>query len=360
MSDHSSVERAIEETRRGRPVVVVDDEDRENEGDLILAAERATPETIGFFVRYTSGVLCAPMPDAHARHLGLNPMVSRNEAPLGTAFTVSIDYRHGMTTGISAEERANTIRALANSNTCAQDFVRPGHIFPLVAQEGGVLVRSGHTEAAVDLSRLAGLHASAVLCEIVNDDGSLKRLSELRDFAREHELSIVSIADLIAYRRQNECLVERIDESDVMTVAGKARCYRYRTVFEDVHHLAISYRSNDREPVLVRIHREQFVEDLLGPQDPQHDTLFHAGLDRVAAEHGVFVYLRSGGSGVPSRDLTAESVAARRETGWLHVGVGAQILRDLGIRRIRTLIGRPTDYVGVDGYGLAVEEQVLI
>src|SRR5262245_42965506 len=229
MSD--SVADAVRAFAAGEIVVVVDDDDRENEGDLILAASHATPDKIAFIVRYTTGIVCAPMPRSEARRLRLDPMVAENEAPLGTAFTVSVDFRHGLTTGISAEERCNTLRALANPNAGAEEFVRPGHIFPLIAREGGVLMRSGHTEAAIDLCRLAGLRAVGVLAELVNDDGTVMRGPDIAAFAEKHGLKRVAVADLIAHRQRSEKLVTRVGEHDVATMAGPARAIAYRTEF---------------------------------------------------------------------------------------------------------------------------------
>ena len=349
----------------GEIVIVVDDDDRENEGDLIMAASCATPEKVAFMIRHTSGILCTPILDDEAKRLHLDPMVARNDAPMSTAFTVSVDYRHGLTTGISAEERANTIQALANSNVAAGDFVRPGHIFPLVARTGGVLVRSGHTEAGVDLATLAGLPPVGLLAEIVNDDGSVKRLPQLLEFAAEHKLKITSIADLITYRQRREHLVERVREFTVKTSIGTARAFAYKTKFEDAEHLALVFgRIDGQRAAAVRIHREKLIEDIFGPQDDHPARLLEVALKRIHdLGGGVFIYLRSGFVGVPLDTLTNPMAATRadaRRAEWLEIGVGAQILRDLGVGRIRIIAGREVDYVGVSGFGLKLEGTELL
>ncbi|MCZ6869545.1 MAG: 3,4-dihydroxy-2-butanone-4-phosphate synthase [Gammaproteobacteria bacterium] len=354
-----TVEEAIEAIGRGELVVVVDDEDRENEGDLIMAANQAKPEKVAFMIRHTSGILCTPVVPEHARRLHLDPMVASNDAPLGTAFTVSVDYRHGLTTGISAEERCNTILGLTNSNASAEDFVRPGHVFPLVAKEGGVLMRSGHTEAAVDLARLAGLPPVGLLAEIVNDDGTVKRLPELVEFARTQELKIISIADMITYRRMREQLVTRVTEFDVATPAGPAHGIVYRTPYEDVEQLALVIGTiRRRGPVLVRIHREKLIEDVFGPQDGRAQNMLTASLEKIrAAGGGVLLYLR-GASGVPVDTMEhshEETHEETREAEWKEIGVGAQILRDLGVNHIRLLAGRNLNYIGLKGFGLELD-----
>ena len=354
-----SVADAIAAIAAGDLVVVVDDDDRENEGDLIMAASKATPEKVAFMIRHTSGILCTPILQQHAKRLRLEPMVARNEAPLATAFTVSVDYKDGLTTGISAEERANTVVALAGANAAPDDFVRPGHIFPLIARQGGVLVRSGHTEAATDLADAAGCSPVGLLAEIVEDGGAVRRLPALRRFAAEHDLKIISIADLIAWRQRREALVVRTREFTVRTGIGTARAYAYRTKFEDAEHLALVF-GEPQGDVAVRIHREKLVEDLFGPQTCHDRSLLQAALQRLRAG-GVLIYLRSGFAGVPL-DLLAQSAgtdgdgsrAGRRKRDWLEVGVGAQILRDLGVARLRILAGREMDYVGLDGFGLTV------
>jgi 3,4-dihydroxy 2-butanone 4-phosphate synthase/GTP cyclohydrolase II len=287
-------------------------------------------------------------------------MVARNDAPMSTAFTVSIDYRDGLTTGISAEERAATVQALTSSNVAASDFVRPGHIFPLVGRRGGVLVRSGHTEAGIDLATLAGLPPVGLLAELVNDDGTVQRLSQLEEFAREHGLKMISIADLIAYRQRREHLVERTMEFEVRTRIGPARAYAYKTKFEDAEHIALVF-GNLGESVPVRIHREKLLDDIFGPQTNHEHNLLDVSLDRIRdLGGGVLIYLRSGFVGVPLESLVDQSREESRRAEWLEIGVGAQILRDLGLRRIRLIAGREVDYVGVSGFGLTLESVELL
>ena len=355
------IDSAIDAIGRGKLVVVVDDDDRENEGDLIMAAAKATPELVGFMIRHTSGILCTPITLEDATRLNLDPMVARNNAPLATAYTVSVDYKHGLSTGISADERANTVLALASNNTQASDFARPGHVFPLVARRGGVLVRSGHTEAAVDLAHAAGCAAVGLLAELVNDDGSVQRLPELIEFARKYDLKIISIADLIAWRQRREQLVERTREFTVRTSFGNARGYSYRTKFEDAEHLALVFGNVlSDETVLVRIHREKLIEDVFGPQDEHESRLVDLTMRRMSElGGGVFIYLRGGFAGVPLDQLKG-SRESERANEWLEVGVGAQILRDLGVRKLRILTGREVDYVGLEGFGLHLEATELL
>ncbi|MGC2775445.1 MAG: 3,4-dihydroxy-2-butanone-4-phosphate synthase, partial [Bradyrhizobium sp.] len=262
---HSRVEAAIKAFAKGEIVVVTDDDDRENEGDLFVAASHCTPDKMAFIIRNTSGIVCAPLGAELARHLHLEPMVAANEAPLGTAFTVSVDVRHGLTTGISAEERCNTVRALANDNSGATDFVRPGHVFPLVAREGGVLMRSGHTEACVDLCRLASLPPVGVLSELMNDNGSVMRGPEVAAFAQKHKLVQVSISDLIAYRQSRDKLVERVGAFPLASEIGTLQGYAYVTPFDRVHHMAFVYGDiGDGKGVLARLHRADVIGDVFG------------------------------------------------------------------------------------------------
>ncbi len=358
----NTIDEAVEAIDAGELIVVVDDDDRENEGDLIMAAQRATPEAVAFMIRHTSGILCAPLLEDDAKRLHLDPMVGRNDAPMSTAFTVSVDYRQGLTTGISAEERAATVQALANSNAGAGDFVRPGHIFPLVARQGGVLVRSGHTEAATDLAQLAGLAPVGLLAELVNDDGTVQRLPELLEFARVHKLKIVSIADLIAHRQRREQLVERTHTFEVNTRIGTATAHAFRTKFEDAEHLALVFGDVRKDAsVPVRIHREKLLDDVFGPQSRHEHNLLDVALDRIEAlGGGVLIYLRSGFVGVPLDNLSGGSREEERKAQWLEVGVGAQILRDLGLTRIRPIAGREVDYVAVEGFGLTLESTELL
>jgi len=356
---------AIRAFEAGEMVVVMDDDDRENEGDLIMAAVHATPEKMAFMIRHTSGIVCAPMTGEEAKRLHLTAMVSDNDSPHTTAFTVSVDYRHDTTTGISAAERCSTVRALANPNSGATDFVRPGHIFPLVARDGGVLMRSGHTEAAVDLCRLANLYPVGVISELVNDDGTVKRGADVKKFAEEHDLKVVSVADIIAYRQRRDTLVERVGEEPVMTKVGKAVAVSFRTPFDPMQHLAIVFGDiRDGEAVPVRLHRESVLGDAFGA-----DQLLDAALAKVAAEgRGVVVYLREGSVGVASqserryRGATLSTSHEEehqsseiRKNEWREIGLGAQILRDLGVSSIRLLSSTKRYYVGLDGFGIEIE-----
>ncbi|HEX2590180.1 MAG TPA: 3,4-dihydroxy-2-butanone-4-phosphate synthase [Rhizomicrobium sp.] len=357
-----SINDAILAIANGEMVIVVDDDDRENEGDLIMAANKATAQQVAFMVRHTSGILCAPLTPERARALNLNPMVQDNNAPLRTAFTVSVDYKEGLTTGISAEERTNTVRALANGNVIATDFVRPGHVFPLIAQEGGVLMRSGHTEAATDLCTLAGLPAVGIIGELVNDDGSIKRLPALIAFAKEHKLKIVSIADLIAHRRTRERLVERTEEFEVETEIGIARAVSYATKFDNLHHVALVFGNIASVPApLVRIHRQEVLSDVF--RKPGETNLISAALQRIKhAGAGVVVYLREGAAGVQPgpRDEAATANELKRDKMWREVGIGAQILKDLGLSNIKLLTTHKLDYMGLAGFDIRIADSELI
>jgi 3,4-dihydroxy 2-butanone 4-phosphate synthase/GTP cyclohydrolase II len=354
--NNKRVEAAIAAFARGELVIVTDDNDREDEGDLFVAASMCTPEKMAFVIRHTSGIVCAPLSVEEAKRLRLDPMVALNDAPLGTAFTVSVDVRHGFVTGISAEERTNTVRALANHNTAAADFVRPGHVFPLVAREGGVLMRSGHTEACVDLCRLAGLPPVGVLAELMNDDGTVMRGPQVAAFADQHKLTVISVADLIAYRQVRDKLVERISTFTVQTEIGPLRGYAYVTPFEAVHHMALVVGDiGDGENVLTRLHRHNLLRDTFGGA-----TSVHAALRRFKQEgRGVLVFLRDGTVGVPAADLPkngdghSDSEAARRMQ-WREIGVGAQILKDLGVSSIRLLTAAEHRYVGLAGFGIEI------
>jgi 3,4-dihydroxy 2-butanone 4-phosphate synthase/GTP cyclohydrolase II len=351
---HQRIRAAVAAFGRGELVIVADDDDRENEGDLFVAASLCTPEKMAFIIRHTSGIVCVPLAQDEARRLHLEPMVARNDAPLGTAFTVSVDLRHGLTTGISAEERTNTVRALANSNMGATDFVRPGHVFPLVAKEGGVLMRSGHTEACVDLCRLAGLPAVGVLAELMNDDGTVTRGPELAAFAERHRLQRISIAELIAYRQVRDKLIERVGEFPVESEIGTLAGYAFLTPFDPVYHMAFVHgRIGDGNNVLTRLHRANLITDVFGGAKTIHNTLA-----RFKAEgRGVLVVLRDGTAGVPvmaipKSEETASGEARSRQ--WREVGLGAQILKDLGVTSIRLLTSSRMTYVGLSGFGIEI------
>ena len=354
-----TVEEAIKAIADGQMVLVVDDDDRENEGDLIAAASKITQEQMAFMVRHTSGIVCTPITAEDARRLKLDPMVAVNDAPMGTAFTVSIDYKDGLTTGISARERAATCHALANGNVVAEDFVRPGHIFPLVAKSGGVLMRSGHTEAAVDLVKLAGLKPVGAICELVNDDGSVKRGPQNFAFAREHGLKIISVADLIAYRQRRERLVEQTAQFDVETAIGKAKGYSYVTPFDQVEQLALVFGDvTSGRKVPVRLHRENVLEDVFGTRT----TLTKVFEVFKREGSGILVYLQEGAAGVPAGQFGAEksASAAQRQQSWRDVGLGAQILRDLNVSTIRLVSSSNRHYVGLSGFGIEIAETIKL
>ena len=346
------VGQAIEAIARGEIVVVTDDNDRENEGDMIVAASLCTTEKMAFIIRYGCGIVCAPLTGDEARRLQLAPMVAVNDAPLGTAFTVSVDVRHGMTTGISAEQRTNTARALANGNMGAGDFVRPGHVFPLIAREGGVLMRSGHTEAAVDLCKLAGLPPVAVICELANDDGTVMVGPQIESFAAKHGLARIAVADLIAYRQAREKLVERVACFPVKTPIGELTGYAYRTPFDPVLHFAFVLGAiGEGRDMPARLHRADIIGDIFGA------GVIPRVLQRFKEEgRGVLVYLRDGAAGVPTNLSGAEPSGSdgARATQWREIGLGAQILRDLDVSSIRLRTENPRKYVGLSGFGIEI------
>jgi 3,4-dihydroxy 2-butanone 4-phosphate synthase/GTP cyclohydrolase II len=351
---HQRVETVAAAFAKGEIVVVTDDDDRENEGDLFVAASLCTPEKMAFIIRNTSGIVCAPLAPEEAKRLHLDPMVALNDAPLGTAFTVSVDVRHGLTTGISAEERTNTVRALANGNSGANDFVRPGHVFPLVAKDGGVLMRSGHTEACVDLCRLAELPAVGVLSELMNDDGTVMRGQQVADFAERHKLKRISIADLIAYRQVRDKLVKRVREFPVKSEIGTLTGYAYVTPFDNVQHMAFVHgRVGDGRDILARLHRPDVIRDVFGGANPVHAVLRKFNADG----RGVLVYLRDGAAGVPTHEIPQSGSIgsdAARSRQWREIGLGAQILKDLGISSIRLITSRSLTYVGLAGFGIEI------
>ena len=363
----NSVAEAIAAIAAGELVVVVDDDDRENEGDLIMAAAKATPEKLAFMIRHTSGIICAPMRQDIAERLNLSPMVATNRDPMRTAFTVSVDYRVGLTTGISAEERSNTMRALANGNCIATDFLRPGHVFPLISKTGGVLIRSGHTEAATDLARLAGLEEVGVLAEIVNDDGTVKRLPELIAFAREHGLKIVSIADLIEHRIRTESFVKSVESFAVATPIGEALAHIYTTPFDDTQHLAAVFGEvRGQHGVPCRIHHEQPLRDLF--QSPRSQRWLDNALARFQASgRGVLIFVRdpqitsldSGAAHAGDGGDTHQSSRTRMER-WREIGLGAQILRDLKVSSIALLATQHREYVGLAGFGIEICETEIV
>ena len=374
MTEFGTIEQAIADVAAGRAVVVVDDAERENEGDLVFAAERATPELVGFTIRYTSGVICVPLAAEDCDRLELPPMTHVNQDRKGTAYTVSVDARDGVSTGISAADRALTIRVLADPSTTPYDLTRPGHVFPLRAKEGGVLRRTGHTEAAVDLARLAGLRPAGAVCEIVNEDGTMARLPELEVFAREHGLTLITIADLIAYRRRFEKQVEAVAEARIPTRSGEFRAVCYRSTFDGVEHVAlVRGELGAGEDVLVRVHSECLTGDVFGSTRCDCGSQLDAAISTVAAEgRGVVLYVRGHeGRGVglmhklqayQLQDAGADTVDANLRLGLpadaRDYGTGAQILADLGIRTMRLLTNNPGKRAGLEGYGLEIVDRV--
>ncbi|RKT56381.1 bifunctional 3,4-dihydroxy-2-butanone-4-phosphate synthase/GTP cyclohydrolase II [Saccharothrix australiensis] len=376
MNNIADIERALADLAAGRPVIVVDDEDRENEGDLIFAAEKATPELLAFMVRYTSGYVCVSLTEEDCARLDLPPMYHTNQDQRGTAYTVTVDAREGVTTGISAADRAWTIRLLADPSAEAKDFTRPGHVVPLRARAGGVLRRPGHTEAAVDLARLAGLAPAGVLCEIVSqkDEGDMARRDELEVFAADHDLVLITIADLIAYRRRVETQVVRAAEARIPTAHGTFTAVGYDSKLDGIEHVALVYGDlGDGEDVLVRVHSECLTGDVFGSLRCDCGPQLDASLEAVAAQgRGVVLYMRGHeGRGIglmhklqayQLQDRGADTVDANLALGVpadaRDYGTGAQILCELGVKSMRLLTNNPAKRVGLEGYGLTVLDRV--
>ena len=371
-----SVEDAIEEYRRGRFVIIVDDESRENEGDLCLAGEFATPENVAFMLRYTSGVICVPMTGARLDALHIPMMVQNNQATFGTAFTVSVDAREGVTTGISAADRAQAIQVLASPDAKPYDLVMPGHIYPLRAREGGVLVRAGQTEASVDLCRLGGLNPVAAICELMNPDGTMMRLPQLKRFAARHDLKIISVAELIRYRTQRERLVERVAATVLPTKWGDFTLYAYRSSIDPDEHAALVCGDiSTPEPVLVRVHSQCVSGDVFDSMRCDCGEQVNLALQQIAAEgRGVFVYMRQEGRGIGfcnkvrayqlQEQQGLDTVEANEALGFAadrrDYGIGMQILADLDLHKIRLITNNPAKRAGLEGYGLEVVERVPI
>ncbi|CAB4865312.1 MAG: bifunctional 3,4-dihydroxy-2-butanone-4-phosphate synthase/GTP cyclohydrolase II [Actinobacteria bacterium] len=370
----SHIEAAIAAVARGEIVVVVDDEDRENEGDLIMAAEKITAEAMGFMVRHTSGVICMPMMGERLDALQIPLMVIDNTEAQRTAFTVSVDAAEGVSTGISAADRAQTVRTLVNPLARPNDVVRPGHIFPLRYREGGVLKRAGHTEAGVDLARLAGLEPAGVLAEVVNDDGTMARMPQLEKFAAEHSLHLITIADLIRYRRHSEKLVRRVSEARIPTKHGDFTAYVFESLLDGTEHVAfVKGDISKAESTLVRVHSECLTGDIFGSMRCDCGVQLDNALERIAAEGaGVLVYLRGHeGRGIglghklrayTLQDQGRDTVEANVELGLpidsREYGIGSQILVDLGVTKMRVMTNNPSKYGGLEGYGLEIVERV--
>lgn len=370
----SKIEDAIKAIARGEMVVVVDNADRENEGDIIFSAQHSTPEKINFLTKYARGLICVSLEESRVDQLQLPMMVTRNTERFQTAFTVSVEAREGTTTGISAQDRSLTAQFLADYSKGARDFISPGHIFPLQARNGGVLVRAGHTEAAVDLMKLAHLPPAGVICEILNEDGTMARLPDLTEFSQKHHLHLISIADLITYRRQGEKLVRKVANPKMPTEYGLFQAVAYEDIIHGGEHLAlVKGEISQNQPILVRVHSECLTGDAFGSLRCDCGTQLHFAMDKIASEGGVLLYMRQEGRGIglhnkmrayELQDQGMDTIEANEHLGFKSdartYGIGAQILYDLGCREIRLLTNNPKKKLDLDGFGLKVVEQIPI